>query len=111
MSGTYEQQKKYAARHRAKHPGKMALQNRKASFKRAYGITIDDYDRMYHDQGGICAICYRVETAQVNGHTRLLCVDHNHLTKKVRGLLCSSCNRAVGYLGDCPLCARSLVQY
>jgi len=46
-------------------------------------------------QGGVCAICRKPPTQD-----RLLCIDHNHQTGRVRGLLCGSCNRAIGLLGD-----------
>ena len=52
-----------------------------------YGITEDDYDRMYEEQQGLCKICNRA---------RMLVVDHNHETNKVRSLLCSGCNTGIG---------------
>lgn len=51
-----------------------------------YGITIDDYDRMYEDKEGLCYIC---------GRQRNLVVDHDHKTGKVRKLLCSGCNTGI----------------
>jgi hypothetical protein len=57
-----------------------------------YGLTVEDFDRMLAEQGGVCAICSRE-------HERM-CVDHCHETGKVRGILCSPCNRAIGQLGD-----------
>jgi len=60
---------------------------------REYGLTLDEYDTMLLKQNFVCAICK-------NKDKQRLCVDHNHKTKKVRGLLCSSCNRSLGALGD-----------
>lgn len=54
------------------------------------GITVSDYDRMFVEQHGVCAICEQPEL------TRRLSVDHNHATGKVRGLLCHRCNVAIG---------------
>lgn len=56
-----------------------------------YGITKEEYFEMYGKQGGKCKICI------VNKAT---CVDHDHITGKVRGLLCSTCNSAIGLLKD-----------
>lgn len=67
-----------------------------ASLKRNYGITLDDYSKMLDQQSNSCKICgiHQEELSQS------LCVDHCHITGKVRGLLCSPCNRALGSLGD-----------
>lgn len=50
-----------------------------------------DYNKLLEKQGFVCAICKEKEVK--NKH---LCVDHNHTTGKVRGLLCQKCNRALG---------------
>ena len=62
--------------------------------KSRYGITMDEFDVMKNNQGGVCAIC--------NGknNDRDLAVDHCHTTGKVRGLLCGNCNRGIGYFKD-----------
>lgn len=78
---------------------------------RRYGMLRADYDRMMLHQGGVCAICLRPETARRRGVLRALCVDHNHQTNYNRGLLCSSCNRAIGFLADDPARARALAAY
>lgn len=57
-----------------------------------YGLTQADYARILKEQAGVCAICSKT-------HPRM-CVDHCHETGKVRGILCSPCNRAIGQLGD-----------
>lgn len=55
-----------------------------------YRLTVEEYQAMRDAQGGKCAICRRPE-----GKTRL-CVDHDHSTNRVRGLLCHWCNLTVG---------------
>lgn len=62
----------------------------------SYGITLQQYERMFEQQQGKCKICRRPETAQRKGQTLKLSVDHCHKTKKVRGLLCGKCNRGIG---------------
>lgn len=63
---------------------------------RAYGITVEDYNTMLEAQDYGCYICGGVD------ENRALSIDHNHRTGKVRGLLCSNHNRALGLLGDDP---------
>ena len=58
-----------------------------------YGITSVEYDALYILQGGKCAICNVIPT-------KPLVVDHCHATHKVRGLLCSECNKGLGFLKD-----------
>lgn len=62
-------------------------------YKQVYGITVEDYDRMFDEQGGVCAICG-------NGTKRRLAVDHNHETGVVRGLLCPRCNQHLEWCID-----------
>ena len=53
------------------------------------------------EKNGCCAICGKPETSKYqSGNVRLLCVDHNHRTSKIRGLLCSKCNSILGYASD-----------
>ena len=74
--------------------------NRKSSLKKAYGITIDDYNRMFAKQNGCCAICKTHITQLNQPRKKYLCVDHDHHTGKIRGLLCDKCNRGIGLLQD-----------
>lgn len=60
-----------------------------------YGITADEYQRIYQYQGGRCALCRRA-----TGATRRLAVDHCHATGRVRGLCCKYCNRLLGFARD-----------
>lgn len=67
---------------------------RKHRLQSKYGITPEDYDKMLEAQRGVCAICRNKP-----GKTRFP-VDHNHETGKIRGLLCTPCNLALGGLND-----------
>ena len=58
-----------------------------------YGLTREEFDALILNQEGRCAICDRDPRDN-------LMVDHNHLTGVVRGLLCATCNRGLGLLGD-----------
>jgi Autographiviridae endonuclease VII len=66
-------------------------------FMRVYGITPEQYDAMLAAQGGHCAICPATEPG---GGNKKFNVDHDHVTGKVRGLLCRSCNLMLGYSED-----------
>lgn len=68
--------------------------------KAKYGITSDEYDALLASQGGKCAICGTTEESIKDG--RAMPVDHCHATNAVRGVLCSSCNRAIGLLNEDP---------
>lgn len=65
-----------------------------------FGITSEDYRRMLADQGGVCKICRRTEPG--NKRSKRFHVDHCHVTRKVRGLLCHPCNVALGLFKDNP---------
>jgi len=64
-------------------------------YKRTYGITSDQYNKMLEDQNGVCKICFTGCLTK-----RRLAVDHCHVTGKVRGLLCVKCNSVLGQVGD-----------
>ena len=65
---------------------------RNSQYKIKYGITLDDYNKMFEEQHGCCALCGRHQSTL----RKNLSVDHNHKTGKVRALLCSACNTEVG---------------
>jgi hypothetical protein len=83
-------------RHRAKQrsyseTGQKQLWDRKSYLKRKYRMTLEDYERMFEAQGGVCAIC-----GEPRPEERTLHVDHDHETGVIRGLLCFRCNNALG---------------
>lgn len=71
--------------------------------RRQYGISKLEYENLLNAQDGKCAIC---SCAPKRFH-----VDHNHKTRKLRGLLCSNCNRGIGHLQDNPEVLRKAVEY
>lgn len=72
--------------------------------KNRYGITEEDYAQMFQHQHGLCAICQKSSTKNLD-------VDHDHETGKVRGLLCNNCNRGLGHLQDSILHLESAIKY
>lgn len=79
---------------------------------RKYGITLEEYNAMAKAQGNRCAICGEKEQRINSYGERLpLAVDHDHDTGKIRGLLCSKHNKAIGMLGDSPGMLLSALRY
>jgi Recombination endonuclease VII len=70
----------------------------------AYGLTREGYDRMLAQQHGACAICKQKSQAT-------LCIDHDHSTGQVRGLLCRKCNAGLGLFDDSPCRLRAAAAY
>lgn len=69
-----------------------------------YGLTAADFAARFESQGGCCAICGEVLSADP-------CIDHDHNTGKVRGLLCRSCNSGIGLLKESPDVLRAAIDY
>lgn len=74
--------------------------SKKCGLKRKFNMTLEQYDQMFEQQNGVCAICGLKETRKNQWGTTRLSVDHNHKTGKVRGLLCGQCNTVLGLVYD-----------
>jgi hypothetical protein len=66
--------------------------HRRKCLKKKYGITLEDYNRIFAEQGGVCAVCGEAESGNPYG---VLEVEHDHETGRVRGLVCHPCNNAI----------------
>lgn len=73
-----------------------------------FGFGVDKYDEMLLAQKGQCAIC---QSADPGENREFFCVDHDHTTNRVRGLLCQGCNKALGLLKDDPNRLRAAMEY
>lgn len=72
--------------------------------KSDYNITLEQYNEMLIKQNNKCAIC-----GNMNNINRLMCVDHNHLNGKIRGLLCNRCNMGIGsFIDDIDLLKKAI---
>lgn len=76
-----------------------------------YGLTHEQYDAMLSAQGGVCAICQKPETRVIRGVLMPLPVDHDHVTGKVRALLCHRCNATIGFMDENPDRLRRMASY
>lgn len=105
---------------RLEHPEKYREVKQKSAAKRAeyrksfilrklYGLTLDQYRVLLESQNYGCAICRA--TKEQNDKRRDLCVDHEHSTGRVRGLLCGNCNRGIGYFKEDPKRIQSAIDY
>lgn len=88
--------KQYFKNYYRKHKEKWAKNGRLNRLLKKYGMTEVEYNQMFEEQGGVCKIC---KEFPIDGPTNSgLCVDHDHETGKIRGLLCHKCNGALGIL-------------
>lgn len=90
-------QAEYKKKWKAANPDKVKQSQRRQDLKK-YGLTPECYSTLYEKQGGRCAICGTTE--QKGGRFKTFCVDHDHETGRVRGLLCYDCNFGLGKFGD-----------
>lgn len=74
-----------------------------------YNLSVDSYNILLEAQNHVCAICEK--PPGVNPRQTRLCVDHCHISGKVRFLLCDQCNRALGMLGDTKKSIMKVIKY
>jgi hypothetical protein len=72
-----------------------------------YGISPDEYNRLFESQNGRCAICGKPQSEL----KKALHVDHNHDSGEIRGLLCFTCNAGIGFFHDDIEVLRAAVLY
>ena len=97
----------YYHNNKEKFKGSYLKYGRKYLIKKRYGINEGEYQVLLDSQNGLCAIC---RVPQLGKH-KFLSVDHNHLTGKVRGLLCNNCNHALGMVKDNPIILQKMINY
>lgn len=78
---------------RKRRPRKQTHKDYFGHVERTYGLTQERYMAMLEAQGGACRVCKERFTKRPN-------VDHCHGTGRVRSLLCSRCNGALGQAQD-----------
>lgn len=76
-------------------PEKDALYSKRTKLKAKYGITPEQKDEILKSQNYRCAICKSTDFGSKNW-----CVDHDHYTGEIRGLLCNGCNTGLGHFKE-----------
>ena len=89
-----EKQKKIAKKYSQTEKGKLA--NKKGQLKSKYNLSIEEYNNKLKNQNHKCAIC-GIDEIDLSSK---LAVDHDHVTKKIRDLLCINCNTGLGQFKD-----------
>jgi hypothetical protein len=88
------------------------VKSKKNRMKTRYGVSPEEYKEMVSNQFNKCAICGNEETCLDSyGNIRPLAIDHDHVTNKVRGLLCHKCNLGLGHFQDDIDRLQSAIQY
>ena len=90
---------------RLKHRERHLKAQRERNWKHKYSIDRQDFEKMWSDQNGLCAICLVALTNieldnDPKNKSNTACVDHCHSTGKVRALLCARCNKGIGLFDD-----------
>lgn len=105
-----ERLRDYARKWRKEHPE----QYQDTTLKRRYNVSFYAAQKLYESQNGKCAICeipIPELTDENKSRTNWAHVDHNHSTKKVRGLLCPSCNHLLGNCKEDVVTLQKAIQY
>lgn len=101
-----EYQKEYSKKYRKDNKFRLWKKN----LYKNYNLTIDEFNELWQLQEGKCAICGLLMNPK-GRKKNSLCVDHNHKTGEVRGLLCRGCNHAIGNLYDDPEVIMNAAEY
>lgn len=100
--------KNFVVRLKISKPGEYEYRQRKSSLKKLYGLSVEQYDTMLIAQNGVCAGC---GSDKPFGNCKHFCVDHDHKTGLVRGLLCHKCNRGLGLAKDDIIVLSEMIKY
>jgi hypothetical protein len=90
-----EKSRAYSKRYYTSHKVSCNRASLDARLKRNFGVTLAERDALIQAQGGKCTLCERV----FNPLDRA-CIDHDHITGRMRGIICTSCNKALGLFKD-----------
>lgn len=92
--------------HYKKNKKKILKRQRKINLRLKYGLTLKQFADMVKKQNGLCLICKKPQIDK-----KKLCVDHDHKTGKIRGLLCDHCNKGLGHVREDIKILEAMVKY
>lgn len=95
----------------SKKEGDVFYRHKNGRLLRQYGISLDEYNKILLEQNNACKICNKPETKMHKNIVTDLAVDHDHVTGKVRGLLCFNCNLGLGKFQDDPIILEKAIKY
>lgn len=96
------------AKRAKEHPHREVRYRFATRLRRDYGLTVEQWEEKLESQGGLCSLCSKPHGDRQ--HTKL-CIDHCHITGKVRELICRSCNMVLGGAKDSPELLRKMADY
>lgn len=76
--------------------------------KSKYNLTLEEYNTILKKQNNSCSIC-KIDFKTIK--LKHIHIDHCHITGKVRGILCHSCNTALGLIKDNKETLLQMVKY
>lgn len=87
------------------------LEHKNNHLKSYFNISLNDYNKILKKQNGVCAICGLLESRKTVNTSYTLAIDHDHITGKVRGLLCHRCNLGLGQFKDTTVLLQKAIEY
>lgn len=102
------EERKNVARRIAVNPKRREV-NRRQNLLHNHGVTLERFEKMSAEQGGVCVICGSPPHGVRASYS--LHVDHDHVTGRKRQLLCTRCNQGIGYFQDDPVLLRAAADY
>ena|ERR1700693_4932804 len=116
MSDNREKMNKYTSNWYSKNPHKKKEYREKRKeytklrlIQIKYGLSPKEYKELFNQTNNECPVCNVIFYS--NGNGSHACVDHNHTTGKIRGIICRNCNVALGNTKDNPKILRALIEY
>lgn len=99
------------ANNKVENPKRCRFKARKLAVKYKYGLEWDEYLALFEKANGKCEICEKSLSLLVDKEKETAYVDHDHVTQKVRGILCRVCNVALGHFRDSKLHLEKAIKY
>ncbi len=84
---------------------------KRSHLRNRYNLEWEDYVSLWHSQGQRCAICKQPIVLHGKNGKDMAHVDHDHITNKVRNLLCGCCNKGLGSFRDSTELLKEAIKY